>query len=249
MRKNSGFVALFLFIFLVSFGLSNNIFNFSSDTETLLAGLGRISEHPKNVEKFLQNYPFPLLSPPVTIAEGFESYDGVLQDRPGALHWAIDYVQKFRGKFRPFLVFSSHEGEVIQSYEKTFGKYVVIRKRSGLLGDYNTLYAHLDNIPDSIPFMKNNNKDIGIRINETPGIFLPANTYIGEAGVTGNTKGIPQLHFELHLVNTSTNMSYRVDPYGIYKKASSGQYPKPGNSLKGRLHYWTSDLPTFAGQE
>ncbi|MSR73326.1 M23 family metallopeptidase [Candidatus Parcubacteria bacterium] len=214
------------------------------DPEQFSANLARIWIKSSNVEPVLLNYPFPLLSPSITVAEGFESYDGNLGDIPEAPHWAIDYVQKSGDKFLSFPVFSAHDGVVFQGFGKTWGKFVVVRKRGDLsasrrMQGYNTLYSHLDNIPESIPFM---NSDI----DNSEGIFLVSGTFIGDASVTGNTKGINQLHFEFHIVDTKTSITLRADPYGVYKRLSSRLYPQPGSSLFGLSHYWSNNFPPFA---
>lgn len=133
-----------------------------------------------------------------------------------------------------------HDGIAFQGFGKTWGKFVVIRKRDPAkqIG-YNTLYSHLDNIPKNIPFMTSD-------IDNSKGIFITSNTYIGDASTTGNTKGINQLHLEFHQVNTKNKSTLRIDPYGIYRRLSSGLYPIPGLSLKKLPHYFYSDLPKFA---
>ncbi|MDO8633502.1 MAG: M23 family metallopeptidase [Candidatus Wildermuthbacteria bacterium] len=228
---------VFLGLVIFKTGFSAKSFN----ADELSANLSRIWVQPKKVEPVLKNYPFPLLSRPVTIAEGFEAYDGNLQDSPGDFHWAIDYVQKPGEDFSSFPVFSVHDGVVFQGEGQSWGKFVIIRDRSEVDQGYNTLYAHLDNIPSFIPFMK-------FDIDKSKGISLSAGSYIGQASTTGNAKGIPQLHFEFHIVDLRTGTTLRADPYGVYKRLSSGLYPQPGSSLKEVIHYWQTDNPSFAGE-
>ncbi|MBI4138032.1 MAG: M23 family metallopeptidase [Candidatus Wildermuthbacteria bacterium] len=217
-------------------GVSSRPFN----ADEFSANLSRIWVQPKTIEPVLKNYPFPLLSPAVTIAEGFEAYDGTLHDTPGDFHWAIDYVQTAGGAFLEFPVFSAHDGVVFQGEGNMWGKFVVVKDRSKISQGYNTLYSHLDSIPTRIPFMQ-------FDINGSNGVLLPAGSYIGQASTTGNAKGIPQLHFEFHTVDLKTGATLRGDPYGVYQRLSSGFYPQPGDSLEGLLHYWETDNPFFAG--
>jgi len=229
---------LLLFFTIISFYNEDQLSVDIVDRDQLLANISKILTKPKTTESLLVNYPFSLLSPEVTIAEGFEAYDGNLGDKVGDLHWAIDYVQNDQGKFLSFPVYSAHDGIVFQGFGKTWGKFVVIRKRDDFGKGFNTLYSHLENIPKSIPFL---NSDF----DSSKGISIKAGKLIGYAGKTGNTKGINQLHFELHLVDKNQNTTFRVDPYGLYKRLSSGIYPQPGSSLKKLSHYWSGDFPTF----
>ncbi len=227
-------------LFFISYHFKNTeIPKYDLDHDEFLASISRIWTKPKNTENILSNYPFPLLDPPVTIAEAFEAYDGYLLDKPGQYHWAIDYVQTDKaGKFLAFPVYSAHEGVAFQGYGPTWGKYVVVRKRDENGKGFNTLYSHLENVPKHIPIA---NSDI----NNSNGIQIDSMTYIGDAGKTGNTKGINQLHFELHMVDENEYSTLRIDPYGVYSRLSSGLYPQPGSSLFGLQHYWKSNNPEF----
>ena len=254
--KNYWYLSFVLLIPLLFFSAENALSTLSNneaqnkgiaDAELLEANIAKILIKPAKGEPVLENYPFPLLNPPVTIAEGFDSYDGNLKDKPGSPHLAIDYVQKFGESYQSFPVFSAHSGSAIQGYGKTWGKFVIIRSgvnnrfnKNGESPDFtfNTLYSHLINVPDYIPFIKSD-------INEEGGIDIESATHIGDAGTTGTTNGIPQLHFEMHEVNTKTKETFRIDPYGIYARLSSGKYPKIGDSLKNLPHYWKSDTPDF----
>ncbi len=51
--------------------------------------------------------------------------------------------------------------------------------------------------------------------------------------------------FETIYKNLKTGERKIIDPYGVYSRASSGRYPKPGESLSGLPHYFTSDNPKF----
>ena len=222
--------------------IGNNIILQNVDEGDVVAGIARVWVKPKTTEGVLGNYPFALENPPVTIAEGFEAYDGYLLDKPGDLHWAIDYVKNDNGKFLPFAVYSSHKGVAFQGYGKTWGKFVVVKIRDENGNGYNTLYSHLENVPMHLPFM---NSDI----DSSKGVEIEAMTYIGDAGKTGNTKGLNQLHFELHKVNGGANgeskNTVRIDPYGLYLRYSSGKYPQPGTALFGLEHYWRGNNPGF----
>jgi len=238
--KRNIFLAAFVLLILtvLVFSTKNNTFVNNFDPEKFMANLGRIWIQPSLVEPVLNNYPFPLLDPAITIAEGFEAYDGNLMDQKGGAHWGIDYVQKVDNRFLSFPVYSAHDGVAFQGYGKTWGKFVMIRKRDGLWG-YNTLYSHLENVPKDIPYM---NSDL----ETSKGIAIKSGKYIGDAGTSGNTKGINQLHFEFHIVNKKTGQTLRADPYGIYRRLSSGLYPSPGSSLKNIPHLWNGELPKFA---
>jgi hypothetical protein len=237
-KKYSVFPVFFLLIGLFSY-YGDNLIPKSLNAEELSANLSRIWTQPEKIEPVLQNYPFPQLTPAVTIAEGFEAYDGNLGDKVGGFHWSIDYVQKDGDNYLSFPVYSMHDGIAFQGYGKTWGKFVVVRKRDLIkqIG-YNTLYSHLDNIPKNIPFM---NSDI----DNSKGILIASSTYIGDASTSGNTKGINQLHLEFHQVNMKNGITLRLDPYGTYLRLSSGLYPVPGISLKGLPHYFKNDLPGF----
>lgn len=218
--------------------IDKNIILKNIDEDELLAGIARAWVKPKVTEGVLENYPFALENPPVTIIEGFEAYDGYLLDKPGDFHWAIDYVKNDNGNFMPFAVYSAHGGTAFQGYGKTWGKFVVIRMRNENGDGFNTLYSHLENVPIYLPYMSSD-------IDNSKGIEINAMTYIGDAGQSGNTKGINQLHFELHKVSGAEKRTVRIDPYGLYLRYSSGKYPQPGNTLFGLQHYWKNNEPGF----
>ena len=114
---------------------------------------------------------------------------------------------------------------------------MVVRFRDKNNNGFNTLYAHLDDISKNIPYYS---KDF----NNDSGVSVSNGTYLGMASNTGNTKGINQLHFELQIVGKG--YSYRLDPYGVYDRLSSGHYPDPGRSLTGLRHFWNKNFPDFA---
>lgn len=178
---------------------------------------------------FLRNYPFS--DSRARLVEGFAAYDGILNDTPGAPHRGIDYVLRLRGRYLPFDVHAMHAGRARQGCSRTWGKFVIVSAKDG---DeyYDTLYAHLDAIPKTIP---------PLTASAPASILLPAGAYLGRAGTSGDTKGIPQLHIELHLLNDGQRE--KLDPYGVYDRASSGRYPQPGNTLAGLEHAWTTDVP------
>ncbi len=163
-------------------------------------------------------------------------------DTPEDRHWGIDYVRKEDESFLTFPIFSTHEGIAFKGDSKSWGKFVVIRKITKDNKGYNTLYSHLDNVPDYIPYM---NKGIS----DSDGIFIENNIYLGEASTTGNTKGIPQLHFEFHIIDTKNNNTLRADPYGVYKRLSSNLYPQLGLTLENVNHYWMKNQPDFANNK
>ena len=222
----------------VSNNLDNNSILKNIDEDSFLAGIARVWVKPKVTESVLENYPFALENPPVSIIEGFEAYDGYLLDKPGDFHWAIDYVKNDNGNFLPFPVYSAHGGTAFQGYGKTWGKFVVVKIRDENGNGYNTLYSHLENVPTYLPYM---NTDI----DNSKGVEIKAKTYIGDAGKSGNTKGINQLHFELHKVSGEDKRTVRIDPYGLYLRFSSGKYLQPGTTLFGLEHYWMDNNPGF----
>lgn len=101
-RKYSIFPIFFLLIDIFGY-YSNNLIPKSLNADTLSANLARILTQPEKIEPILQNYPFPQLTPAITIAEGFEAYDGNLGDKIGSFHWGIDFVQKEANIFYPSL--------------------------------------------------------------------------------------------------------------------------------------------------
>lgn len=201
------------------------------------------------MQKILEYYPFSLFEPPVVLIEGFLSYDGNLKDVPGDPHKGIDYVRKVDEKFISFDVFSSHDGEAFQGLSETWGKFVVIRKKISKNIRYDTIYAHLKKIDETIPPLpRKNNKDMWPERSplKPKGNTIKAGVWLGVAGATGNTKGIIQLHFELHRVDLKNDTREKIDPYGLNLRWSSGKYPQPGESLKVLSHFWKNDLPDFA---
>lgn len=237
--KTPWILLLLTLIMLTVFLLDDDVlfvFN-NTDNDGLPAGLSMVIDLNKEADGFLESYPFPLLDPPVTIAEGFLSYDGKLGDEEDFRHWAIDYVHEDNGVYKKFPVYAAHGGTAFQGESDSFGLYVLVKNREISGKWYNTLYAHLENIPDYIPFKRKGVDDTGY------GFQIPSQTYLGQAGHTGNTKGIAQLHFELHIFDQGTPM--RTDPYGIFEKFSSGLYPQPGDSLGGTNNYWIDDFPKF----
>lgn len=189
--------------------------------------------------KFLQSYPFKKLNPPVTLVEGCKEYDGVIGDPPGAKHNGIDYVRKKGKRYLSFNIFASDDGEAFQGVSKTWGNFVNVRKMIGGFR-FETIYVHLDKVNPKIVFLP---KDKKIKIKFTK---IKVGEWLGTAGITGNTNGIIQLHFEIQRKNLKTEKRKIIDPYGIYDKASSGKYSQPGESLKGLNHYFTSDNPKFS---
>jgi len=189
-------------------------------------------------EKILQCYPFEKLNPPVVLVEGCKAYDGAIGDKPGKRHKGIDYIRKKGELFLSFDVFSSQDGKAFQGLSETWGKFVSVRQEiNGIRLD--TIYVHLDKVNPKIPVLPSKNVEIE---------FMPirAGEWLGIAGITGNTRGITQLHWEMHRKNLKTGKRKVFDPYGVYKRTSSGKYPQPGESLKGLSHYFASDNPQFA---
>ena len=191
-------------------------------------------------DAFLQCYPF--WSTHASLAEGFSDYDGALGDEPGAPHKGIDYIVRAGGAFMSFDVCAMHDGMAYQGVSDSWGNFVYLMTRPN--GDgiiYATVYAHLDGMPSEIPLYTG---DEGISLP-----WIEAKTQIGRAGTSGDTKGRHQLHIELHTRGASRRRDSsitKIDPYGLNDRASSGRYPKPGSSLKGLDHFWTSNLPSFA---
>jgi murein DD-endopeptidase MepM/ murein hydrolase activator NlpD len=185
--------------------------------------------------KFIERYPFRQLSPAIELIEGFSAYDGALQDVPGAAHHGIDFVVRKRKAFVPFEVYAAHEGVVWQGTGPSWGNYVMIEKVASARVRYYTIYAHLSDIPVHIPQRASRY-----------GLPIVAGTFLGKAGTSGDTKGNPQLHFELQHRDMVTGKWTRIDPYGVYDRASSKRYPQPGKTLMGLPHFWLSDAPRFA---
>lgn len=221
-----------------SFAYSSNR-NFGSSyiqKDRLLAYIPSIPLLSRFNSPFLTNYPFRQ-EDNIAIAEGYAYYDGNLKDTPGDLHWGIDYVKRVGQDYNTFNVYSAHSGTAVRGFGKTWGKFVVVRYRDNRGDGFNTLYAHLDDIPENIPYYS---KDF----NNDRGLFIKNMTLLGAASDTGNAKGINQLHFELHIIGKG--YSYRMDPYGVYDRLSSGLYPNPGSSLFGLKHFWNKSLPDFS---
>ena len=189
-------------------------------------------------QKILKNYPFEKLKPPVLLVEGYKEYDGVIGDEPGKLHQGIDYVRRKGKEFLSFDVFSVHPGEAFQAVSESWGNLVNVRLKIGNVR-FETIYIHLDKINPKIPFLP---KDKKAKIKF---LKVGAGEWLGTAGRTGNTGGIIQLHLEMHQKDLKTEERKIIDPYGVYARASSGRYPKPGESLSGLAHYFTSDNPKF----
>lgn len=195
--------------------------------------------------KILKCYPFKLVSPVIGLVEGFKEYDGVLGDKPGESHKGIDYARiDDKGRCLSFEVFNTHDGEVFQGQSKSWGKFVIIYKLVGKYKRFATVYAHFRDIDDKIPLLPKK----GTRATNTFTIGKGVICALGKAGITGWTKRKIQLHFELHVKNLKTNKWEKLDPYGVNDTYISGEYPQPGQSLRGRKHYWTSNKPPFADE-
>lgn len=184
--------------------------------------------------KLLECYPFPLLDQPVELIEGFAVYDGNLNDIVGAPHKGIDYVRRENGQLIAFPVCAMHAGRAVRGWSVSWGKFVRVRKIVDHQLLYDTLYAHLATVADDIPDLRNP---------EAAGLPVTAGSQLGMAGTTGDTKGLIQLHIELHRL---TDRLLKLDPYGLNDRFSSGKYPQPGQSLTGLSHYWVNDDPPFA---
>ena len=184
--------------------------------------------------KLLECYPFKLAEPPIELIEGFAAYDGNLNDAIGAPHKGIDYVCRRAGQLVPFPVYAMHAGRAIQGWSRSWGKFVRVRQIQPGGVCYDTIYAHLDEVEPAIPDITNP---------MTTGLAVSAGGWLGVAGTTGDTKGLAQLHIELHRL---AERLLKLDPYGINDRFSSGKYPQPGQTLGGLAHYWTSDDPPFA---
>lgn len=237
-RKYQVFIIL-LFIF-GSFAIFGQNYSFGlikkENKQNLLSNIINMPVDSRFYAKYLDNYPFNK-EDGIQIAEAYSEYDGNLLDKKGDIHWGIDYVKRVNGEYLSFPVYSSHSGTAVKGYGKDWGNFVVIRFRDKNGIGFNTLYSHLKDIPKSIPYyISDFNNDVGIEVKTAD--------FIGNAGNTGNAKGINQLHLELHVV--SGGSIYRVDPYGVYDRLSSGKYRQPGQSLIGLRHYWSDNWPNFA---
>ncbi len=190
---------------------------------------------------FLAHYPFSLVEPNIVVAEGFAAYDGYLGDTRGEYHKGIDYVRKRGNSFLPFEVYTIHHGEAWRGEgSETWGEFVIVRRTLTPTLRYYTIYAHLEHVPKHIPLRP---REPGVEVAGAP---VRAGEYVGLAGNTGNTKGVPQLHLELHEENLAEGTWLKLDPYGVYSTKSSRSYPDPGTSLEGLEHYWVSDTPRYA---
>lgn len=190
--------------------------------------------------KILENYPFPSLNPPVILVEGFAAYDGNLKDEVGASHKGIDYVVKVGKKFKSFPVFSCCDGVAFQGKSKMWGKFVIIQKKFSSKLRYDTIYGHLRDINKKIPFLPRDPK------RKARGLIIKANIFLGCVGISGNTKRITQLHFEMHEKDLKKGKRKKIDPYGVYDRYSSGKYPQPGKSLRKLKHCFKANFPPFA---
>lgn len=188
---------------------------------------------------FLAHYPFELSNPPVEIAEGFAAYDGFLGDSRGDYHKGIDYVRRSGTDFLPFNTYAMHTGEAWRGNSETWGEFVIIRRTLTPTLRYYTVYGHLVNVPSDIVELP---EEQGFEIDGTP---ISAGDFVGLAYITGNAKGVAQLHIELHEENLVAGTWVKLDPYGVYSTRSSGDYSNPGTSLEGLDHYWLNDLPEF----
>lgn len=203
--------------------------------------------------RILQCYPFgEYPERPVEIVEGFTVYDGNLGDKIDTPHKGIDYVRRDGlGGFQGFPVYAAHHGRAVCGFEPSFGNFVLIRREISTMLFYETVYAHLEELPKKFEMPR----ITGVfRTFRWPGFgnfrakFVEKGAFLGVAGTTGWTNGIPQLHFEMHEVGWAREKPARqkIDPYGVNDRFSSGRYPQPGKSLEGIPHCWESDFPPFA---
>lgn len=170
-------------------------------------------------------------------------YDGVLGDTPGTPHKGMDYVLREEdGSYRTFDVYTMHDGMAFQGVSESWGGFVALYKTMGEKR-YATIYAHLSMIDESIPpyYLEENDE----RIENEEGVVLLAGQKIGITGTTGWTNDIVQLHLELHEKDLKTNITKKLDPYGLNDRASSGRYPQPGESLQGLEHGWIQNMPNL----
>lgn len=192
--------------------------------------------------KFLKCYPFKMVSPVVRLVEGFKAYDGVLDDELGKKHGGIDYVRvDEKGNFMSFEVFSAHSGNVFQGKSESWGNFVKVCQE---IKNYRleTIYAHLEDIPKEFPLLFKAGEA------KNKGMIISGGRFLGRAGISGDTKGFIQLHFELQIKNLKTGKRKKIDPYGVNDTYLSGKYPQPGESLRRCKHYWTSNNPPFADE-
>jgi len=198
--------------------------------------------------KILKCYPFGCLNPPVELVETFGGYVGRLGDDPKKPHKGSDYVWKNQiGVFAPFEVFSTHNGMAFQGESNSWGNFVKVYKDIGK-HIIATTYAHLKDIPKNIPVLPKDKK----QRKKAKGLIVRPGDFLGTAWTSGWANACPQLHFELHIKEIGRDGKegewQKVDPYGIEKKIDCGEYPQPGELLRGCKHYWTSYKPPFADQ-
>ena len=188
--------------------------------------------------KILQRYPFS--DSRIRLVEGFSAYDGVIGDEPGALHKGIDYVLQVDEEYRAFDVLSMCEGVAFRGTSESWGEFVIVHfPFNGAL--FSVVYAHLSEVESTIApqFVERDGQSVA---NEQ-GTHVTVGQRLGVTGTSGWTNGIIQLHLELHQKELKTGVTQKLDPYGVYDRASSGRYPQPGVSLRGLEHAWVMDEP------
>lgn len=197
------------------------------------------------MDKLLVCYPFS--DPRVQLVEGFSEYDGVLGDTPGTPHKGIDYVLINDGQYISFDVYAMHEGIAFQGTSESWGSFVLVYAAEIDGRRYRTVYAHLDAIPQTIASLTYQEGEKTLRtIQGTP---LHTGEWLGRAGTSGWTNGFTQLHLELQDVthmseDEKTQKPEKLDPYGVYDRASSHRYPQSGESLASLSHAWINDTPS-----
>ena len=193
---------------------------------------------PTKPPKILSRYPFS--DSRIQLVEGFSAYDGVIGDEPGATHKGIDYVLLIDGEYRSFDVFSMCEGTAFRGTSESWGEFVIVHLLSNEIR-YSVVYAHLSEVESTIaPQLIERD---GQSVANEQGTHVSVGQRLGLTGTSGWTNGIIQLHLELHQKELQTDVTQKLDPYGVYDRASSGRYPQPGAPLQGLEHAWVTDEP------
>lgn len=200
--------------------------------------LADLIKHQIFRRQFLSHYPFGD-NLGIELAEGFSAYMGKLNDEKGQRHGGIDYAHFINKDITTkFTVYGSHGGQAFQGQNDSWGTYVMV---FDVNMNYRSVYAHLDpfTITKQIPLLPGQPGGSQTLV----GLAIEPGFRLGEAGVSGDTKNMPQLHFEVIYKDSETKTYYKLDPYGLY--ATTGRYPQPGNSLNKLPHLWVTDNPKF----
>lgn len=136
-------------------------------------------------------------------------------------------------------IVAAADGVAMAAYGGGYGNLVRIRHSNGM----ETLYAHLNSVVSSIPYMGNTSGDRN-DTNYSSWTTVSAGDVVGYCGST-QTNTI-HLHFELTTSGYGPACGCRVDPFNI--KSTVGVYPDDdttASEVSG--HYWGTWPPTYVG--